>query len=96
MAGERHAEGMREIMDAVLSAPAGLGPEVRRAIFDGDPPESLRTYVQKVRLQAYTVVDSDVEELRAKGYTEDAIFEATVAAATGAAMMQLERGLSVL
>lgn len=37
--------------------------------------------------------DDDIQKLLAEGYSEDAIFEVTVAAALGAASERLETGL---
>jgi alkylhydroperoxidase family enzyme len=53
-------------------------------------------YLEKVRLHAYRVNDRDVEELKAAGFSEDEIFEHTVAAATAAGLERLEAGLATL
>lgn len=47
------------------------------------PPaaEELGPYLAKVRERAYTVTDAEVEALKAAGFTEDEIFEQTVAVA---------------
>jgi alkylhydroperoxidase family enzyme len=45
---------------------------------------------------AYKVVDADIDRLRDAGYTEDAIFELTLAAALGAAQARLEAGLAAM
>jgi len=42
------------------------------------------------------VTDADVAGLAPAGYSEDAVFELTVAAAVGAALNRLERGLAAL
>jgi alkylhydroperoxidase family enzyme len=59
------------------------------------PPEMSR-YLEKVRLHAYKVTDRDVEELKEAGFSEDEIFEQTVAAATAAGLERLEAGLTTL
>jgi alkylhydroperoxidase family enzyme len=56
----------------------------------------MASYVDKVALHAYKVVDADIEALKAAGYSEDEIFEVTVAVAVGAALERLERGLRAL
>jgi alkylhydroperoxidase family enzyme len=56
-------------------------------------PTALQAYVHKVRTRAYTVTDEDVERIRAAGYSEDQVFELTVAAAYGAALARLRSGL---
>ena len=59
-------------------------------------PANVTSYVDKVAKHAYRVTDEDVEALKRAGYSEDAIFEVTAAAALGAAIMRLERGLIAL
>jgi hypothetical protein len=59
-------------------------------------PSELRSYVDKVAKHAYKVTDEDVEALKRAGHSEDAIFEVTAAAALGAAILRLERGLIAL
>ncbi len=69
----------------MLDGPGRSDPGLRRAAFTGEalPPE-LTTYLTKVAEHAYKVTDSDVAALEDAGYTEDQIFEITVAAAVGA------------
>lgn len=59
-------------------------------------PVELRSYVDTVAKHAYRVTTADVETLKRAGHSEDAIFEITAAAALGAAILRLERGLIVL
>jgi len=42
------------------------------------------------------VTDADVAGLKDAGYSDDAIFEITVAASVGAAMHRLQRGMAAL
>lgn len=59
-------------------------------------PAELRPFVDTVAANAWRVTDADVDALKRAGHSEDAIFEVTAAAALGAAIMRLERGLIVL
>jgi alkylhydroperoxidase family enzyme len=59
-------------------------------------PPVLAPYVDKVARHAYQVTDGDLAALAAAGLSEDAVFEVTVAAATGAGLARLERGLAAL
>jgi alkylhydroperoxidase family enzyme len=59
------------------------------------PPE-MAGYLEKVRLHAYKVTDRDVEELKAAGFSEEEIFEHTVAAATAAGFERLDAALATL
>ena len=59
-------------------------------------PVQLASYVDKVALHAYKVTDEDLAALQRDGNSDDVLFEATVAAALGAALGRLERGISAL
>ena len=88
---------VERLRDAVLSGPGTLDRELRAAAFRrGSLPDPLGAYVTKVVAHAYQVTNADVEALRTAGYSEDQIFEATVCAAVGVGLHQLERGLSTL
>jgi alkylhydroperoxidase family enzyme len=81
------------VEEAILRTPGELDERTREAIAAGDTPSP---YLEKVVRHAYKVTDADVEALRADGWSEDAIFEATLAAALGAARMRLKQGLAAL
>jgi hypothetical protein len=76
---------------AILEAPGELSPATRRAIRDGDDPAELARLLDKVRHGAYRIVDGDVA-----GLDEDAVLEAVLAAALGAAEERLYAGLAAL
>lgn len=59
-------------------------------------PEAFEPYLRKVREHAYKVVDSDVDALRAAGFTEDEIFEQTVSTAVAAGLQRLDAALRTL
>src|SRR5882672_148507 len=87
-----------ELRHAVLGRAARLGG--RRDPGGGQAregvPAPLAGYVDKVALHAYKVTDEDLAALQQAGNSDDVLFEATVAAALGAALGRLERGLSAL
>jgi len=92
----------KRLIDAVVNTPGDAPPELRQAVLDramgardGVPPE-LRPYVDTVVRHAYRVTDSDVTALQQAGNSDDALFEVTVAAAVGAAVHRLDRGLAAL
>ena len=104
----RHTEAIDRVAAAVLGTPGDADPELRAAVEryaavlggrPGDAPElppDLRAYVEKVALHANKVTDADVNGLREGGYSEDAIFELTLAAALGAAQARLAAGLDAM
>lgn len=101
--GGRFASEVARIREAVLDGPGETPAALRRAVAarsgelasgraETAVPDELAPYLDKVALHAYKVVDSDVENLKDSGYSEDALFELTVAAAVGSALERLEAG----
>jgi alkylhydroperoxidase family enzyme len=93
----KFAKKVRDLERRVLEQPGTLDPAIRRAAARGTgvPPDAA-AYVDKVRRHAYLTTDGDVDALRAAGYSEDQIFEITVAAAYGAGAERLRSGLDAL
>jgi len=68
--------------------------ELRAAVAALPPaPAALAAYIEKVRTRAYEIEDADVEALKADGFSEDEIFEQTVAAAVDEGFRRLEAGM---
>ena len=63
---------------------------------DRSAPPEFAAYLEKVRNAAYKVTDADVQALKDAGYSDDEIFEQTVAAAVGAGLHRLDQGLACL
>jgi alkylhydroperoxidase family enzyme len=63
---------------------------------DQEQPATAREYIATVRQHAYRVTDRDIGQLRANGFSEDKIFELTVATAVAAGLERLEAGLAAL
>ena len=62
----------------------------------GPAPAEMDTYLEKVRDRAYAVVDRDTEALKEAGFSEDAIFEQTVAVAIAEGLRRLDRAGEVI
>jgi len=73
-------ETVSEHLDALRSIAAGTRPV----------PAAMEAYLAKVREQAYDVTDADVDGLKADGFSEDEIFEQTVAVAIGEGLRRLD------
>ena len=101
--GGRYAAYTARLVDGVLAAPGDTPGALRRAVLERaggqggkDIPPALAAYVDKVARHAYKVTDDDLAALQRAGHSDDALFEVTVAAALGAALGRLERGLAAL
>lgn len=99
----RHTEAMERVAEAILTTPGDTDLELRGKVHAyaagrtaTDLPDGLRPYIDRVAHNAYKVVDADIDRLREAGYSEDAIFELTLAAALGAAMARLGAGLAAM
>jgi alkylhydroperoxidase family enzyme len=85
---------LEDLERRLLHQPGALDSAIRQAAATGgEVPDALAGYVDKVRDHAYTVTDRDVQQLTQAGYSEDQIFELTIATAYGAARLRLDRGL---
>src|SRR4051812_42690285 len=82
-----------EVRNAALKHAAALGGAVREG---GALPAELAGFVEKVAKHAYRTTDEDFAALAKAGYSEDQLFELTLAAAAGAAWARLDRGLAAL
>ena len=94
-------------IEALLGPSGKSGPALRAAVFEktrksaGEIPEvpgapGLRALVEKIDERPWTVSDEDFSKLRQAGYSEDQIFELTLAAAAGAGVRRFEAGLRAL
>jgi alkylhydroperoxidase family enzyme len=69
-----------------------------RAIVAAMPPApaAMSPYLAKVRERAYTVTDAEVEQLKADGFSEDEIFEQTVAVAIAQGLRRYDAAMDVI
>ena len=105
--GGRFGSEVARLREAVLDGPGETPAALRQAMAarsgelamgraETAVPDELAPYLDKVALHAYKVVDRDVENLRDAGYSENGLFELTVAAAVGSALERLEAGLQAI
>jgi hypothetical protein len=89
----RGGDAVENLRHAVLDAPATTDPALRTAAATGGPlPEPWQSYAAAVRDASYEITDADIDRLTVAGYTEEEIFEVTVAAAVGAALHGFDCG----
>jgi alkylhydroperoxidase family enzyme len=90
------SDDVENLRHTVLAAPATTDAALRTAAAQGGPlPEPWQSYAAMVRDASYKITATDIDRLTAAGYTEDQIFEVTVAAAVGAALRCFDAGLSL-
>lgn len=93
---------LQKAIDAVLGERGETDLSLRRAVLDrarsgeGQVPEALREFVDKVCERPWTVSDEDFTRLRAAGYSEDQLYELTLACALGAGLERFDAGLRAL
>jgi alkylhydroperoxidase family enzyme len=88
---------LQELHERVTEGRGELPAGVRRAAARGHSlPGEAQTYAEKVRRHAYKIVDKDVEDLRAAGWSEDQIFELTIAIAMGEGMSRWQHARRAL
>ena len=93
----RYEDFRRRLVEAVLDTPGDTPTGVRRVALErGTATGSLGPYVSNVARHAYKITDTDVAQLRRAGHSDDSLFEITVAAAVGAAIYRLDRGMAAL
>lgn len=59
-------------------------------------PSELKTYLKKLSLHAYQIIDEDIEDLTNSGYSDEMIYEITLVGAVGAALVGLESAYKAL
>lgn len=85
----RGDELLDRMKDRLLNGPGDVDASVRRAAFQGDAagvPEAVAGLVEKIRLHAYKVTDSDIAAAKAAGWSDSQLFELFVATAAGAGL----------
>jgi hypothetical protein len=88
---------MDELVSAVTAGPGRLDRQLRLQAFQGHAmPAEIAGYAAKVRDRAYTVTDDDVRAVVAAGWSEDEVFELTVALALGAGHLRLRAAADAL
>jgi hypothetical protein len=95
---DRHAEALTRFEARLRTAPGELPPQTRAAAIDADllPDPLAQDYVETIRRHAYKLTDRRLQELAQAGWSDDQLFELTVAAAFGAAKRRLDAGLRAL
>jgi alkylhydroperoxidase family enzyme len=92
-----HADKIAAVRAAAVGAAGVSDPELRRAAYHGQSVSApIGPYLDKVRRAAWTITDADISDLRSAGYSEDEIFELTVAAAAGSAGERYDAAIRAL
>jgi alkylhydroperoxidase family enzyme len=93
----RSSSDIAALLETVLTTAGVTDSATREAASRGHGlAPILEDYVAKVQRRSHLVTDGDFATLRANGYSEDDIFEITVAAALGAAHAALQSALAAM
>lgn len=93
----RYSDLIERLVHVLVRTAGETDSTVREAALRGVAvPDSIQPYLDKVRSHAYRITDADVRTLREAGWSEDAIFELTLSAALGSALLRLDRGMAAL
>jgi hypothetical protein len=96
-ASARYSQFVTDLRRAVFEGSGQVDPALRQSAATGEAlSEPWSSYTDKVRNEPWSVADSDIDDLKAAGHSEDEIFEMTVAAALGASLHILDAGLGAL
>ncbi len=93
---------VQKAMDALLTEAGETEIALRRTILDrnrygrGQVPDVLHELAEKIAHRPWTVADEDFARLRAAGYSEDQLYEITLAAALGAGLKRFDAGLRAI
>ncbi|HWZ42634.1 MAG TPA: hypothetical protein VNW97_04125 [Candidatus Saccharimonadales bacterium] len=99
---------VQKVIEALLGPSGKSDQALRQAVFERTRshaaeilavhPEAVElcALVEKISERPWTVSDEDFDQLRQVGYSEDQIFDLTVASAAGAGVRRFEAGLRAL
>ena len=97
---------VQKVYEATTTVDGDSSQEIRQRIINyatnpapdtlGLLPEAFQTYIQKVVEESYKVTDRDIKDLQNSGYSEDFVFEITVAASLGAGLRRFRSGIEAL
>ena len=59
-------------------------------------PDHIRPYLEKVAFHADKITDDDIRQIKEAGYSEEEIFEMTLAATLGAAVGRVNQGIKAM
>jgi hypothetical protein len=90
---DRFIEGFNRLEEAVTKGRGSLESSIRvAALYGGDLVQPLREYVRRVRESGNLIADDDIGSILSAGFSQDQLFELTVAAAVGAGLVRVQVG----
>lgn len=90
------ATGRAAVTKRVLEGDGHASRDDRKAAYAGTGPVSVAPLIEKVGKAAAKISDDDIAAAKAKGLSEDQIFELVVCAAIGESTRQYEGALAAL
>ena len=96
-ADDKKRAAHQALVDRLLNGPGQAPAELRAQAFtndDLDPP--LQALITKIATSPAQVTEADFAEAKAKGFSEDQLFELVVCAAVGHSARLYDQGLAAL
>jgi hypothetical protein len=103
---EHYTTALHRMTNSILNSKGDTSPAIRSLVKDhaaslerlpqDSLPTVIKSLVDKVASGGYRVTDTDIDRLRQSGYSEDAIFEIIVCAASATSVERLEMGVRAL
>jgi alkylhydroperoxidase family enzyme len=98
---------LQKAVDALLTSPGATQPSLRRLVLERmrsgrmEPsapalPQALAEFLAKLAERPWSILDADFARLRAAGYSDDQLYELTLASSIGAGLRRFDAGLRAL
>jgi hypothetical protein len=94
---QRFRKQVDELVASVTQQEGHLPAATRAELVRGKPVSgALGGFAARVSQDSFTITDANIKALRDAGFDDDQIFECIIAAALGAGLERLEKGLRLL
>lgn len=97
---------VQDVYEATSTVEGDSSTEIRQRIINyaNNPtqealqilPKAFQAYIHKVVEESHKVTDRDIKRLQDSGYSEDFVFEITVAASLGSGLRRFRAGIEAL
>ena len=87
----------KDLVARVLQGKGTASIKLRNDAFNNDmDTDLLKNLIDKIAVCSYKITDTDIDNIKASGFSEDQIFELIICAAVGQASRQYNNAISAL